>query len=119
MGLTSGCVVGVVAGLLEGLRSGMRVGLSRGVARGSSRGWHGWGDDGLMLATQRAFVLGLPTGRRVGRQAVSPRLADGAGEVARRSAGVYGAGWYRDLARRAGQAGGCVDGVAAGLIEGL
>ena len=32
---------------------------------------------GLMLATQRAFVQGLPTGRRVGRQAVSPRLADG------------------------------------------
>ena len=55
---------GVVAGLLEGLRSEMRVGLPRGVARGSSRGWQGGAMMGLMLVTQRASALGLPTGRR-------------------------------------------------------
>jgi hypothetical protein len=54
---------GVAAGLLEGLRSGMRVGLPRGVARGSSIGWHGGAMMGLALATQRAFALGLSTGR--------------------------------------------------------
>ena len=68
---------------------------------------------GLMLATQRASVLGLPTGRRVGRQAVSPRLADGAGEVARKSLHVR-AGCDGGAVRQMGQAGGCVEGSRRG-----
>ena len=49
---------------------------------------------------------------------MSPRLADGAGEVVRKSAGVWGGMVLRSgEAKR--QAGGCVDGVVAELLEGL
>ena len=104
MGQAGGCVDGVVAGLPERSRSGIRAKLSMGSTGGASRGWRGGAMMGLMLAAERAVAQGLSTGRRsvwvhecgVGRgvdgHKMSPRLADGAGKVVRRSAGAMGRG---------------------------